>query len=197
MKVHEIFRSIQGEGKLAGIPMTFIRLYGCNMVPLCSWCDTPQDPGNYTERSIEEIVNQVEDDWVCITGGEPTIHKNLRKLVSRLQEKGYYVALETNGLNIAPYANWICVSPKSDWPLRFNLSISNEIKLLVGSGMYDVEEVLTQVHEGEWHSGWHNKTSLLPIWDDNYKDNLARAIELCQKYQVRLTVQLHKYLGVR
>lgn len=193
MKVHEIFRSIQGEGKRAGTPMTFVRLYGCNLS--CHFCDALQD--GYTEMSIEEIIDNVEDKWVCITGGEPTIHKNLRKLVSSLQERRYYVALETNGLNNAPYANWICVSPKSDWPLRFNLSISNEIKLLVGSGMYDVEEVLTQVHEGEWHSGWHNKTSLLPIWDDNYEDNLARAIELCQKYQVRLTVQIHKYLKVR
>ncbi|HRO03732.1 MAG TPA: 7-carboxy-7-deazaguanine synthase QueE, partial [Terricaulis sp.] len=34
----EIFRSIQGEGPMAGRERTFIRLSGCNLH--CRWCDT-------------------------------------------------------------------------------------------------------------------------------------------------------------
>lgn len=190
MKVHEIFRSIQGEGKLAGTPMTFIRLHGCNLS--CSWCDTPQD--GYTEMSIEEIVNQVEDKWACLTGGEPVIHKRLTELAQVLRRNGYRVALETNGTKEVSRADfdWICVSPKSSSPNQIAMWNAHEIKLLVGSGLYNVDDLLASE---SWDFLY--RYSLLPIWDDNYEANLKRAVELCQKYQVRLTFQAHKYLEIK
>ena len=39
LKVNEIFKSIQGEGKSAGLPVIFLRLAMCNLH--CIWCDTP------------------------------------------------------------------------------------------------------------------------------------------------------------
>lgn len=190
MKVHEIFRSIQGEGRLAGTPMTFIRLYGCNLS--CPWCDSPQDV--YTEMSISEITVDREDRWVCITGGEPTIHEELPELINRLQYSGHSVAIETNGIrDIIPHnVDWLCISPKRTKLSGWLCERADEIKLLVGSGLYNAEKELV-----ENLVGWFSKVSLLPIWDDNYEDNLARATELCQAYQVRLTVQQHKYLGIK
>ena len=38
LNVVEIFHSIEGEGIRTGMPVTFIRLAGCNLN--CSYCDT-------------------------------------------------------------------------------------------------------------------------------------------------------------
>ena len=56
MRVVEIFKSIDGEGKRAGLPCTFIRLYGCNL--RCSYCDTRYgcEGNNYKVMSIKEII---------------------------------------------------------------------------------------------------------------------------------------------
>ena len=60
MKVVEIFKSIDGEGKRAGLPTTFIRLFGCNLN--CSYCDTRYgcEGEGYSIMSIPQIVGAVE-----------------------------------------------------------------------------------------------------------------------------------------
>lgn len=100
MKVVEIFKSIDGEGKRAGLPTTFIRLYGCNLN--CSYCDTRYgcENDNYTVMSVEEILQAVDNlhcKSITITGGEPLIHPGIQVLISRLYAVGYYINIETNG----------------------------------------------------------------------------------------------------
>lgn len=99
MKVIEIFKSIDGEGKRAGLPTTFVRLFGCNC--RCSYCDTPYSlTGNeFTEMSVEEIVEQclaLGVPSITVTGGEPLIHREIEFLLSRLNEY-FDVNVETNG----------------------------------------------------------------------------------------------------
>ena len=100
MKVVEIFNSIEGEGKRAGLPCTFIRLYGCNLH--CSYCDSRYacDDNVYETLSVEDIVNKVQDIGcyaVTITGGEPLMHPDVDTLISKLCNEGYWVNVETNG----------------------------------------------------------------------------------------------------
>lgn len=198
LKVHEVFTSIQGEGVMTGTPMTFIRLFGCNLS--CSWCDTPQDKS--TEMTVHEIAELVTGKWVCITGGEPTIQSNLSALTEYLYTRGYNVALETNGTGRLPgWTKWVCVSPKDTFPATDVLVYASEIKLLVGSGMYDVEQAIERC-TGSWlvkgpYRVEPTAISLQPVWDDNYEANLQEAIRLCQKHQLRLSVQVHRLLGVK
>ena len=39
MRIAEIYRSVQGEGLLTGVPSVFVRTSGCNL--RCWFCDTP------------------------------------------------------------------------------------------------------------------------------------------------------------
>ena len=79
-KILEIFRSIQGEGKYAGVPQVFVRFFECNMH--CVWCDTPASIGDgkreYKELALEDVLKQVNALYdhahsVSITGGEPLL----------------------------------------------------------------------------------------------------------------------------
>jgi len=98
MKIYEIFRSLQGEGVLIGTPTVFIRTVGCNL--RCEWCDTKAALEGGQEMSVEQILAKVEEyktQFICLTGGEPMLQKDLIKLLNRLLERCYQVTLETNG----------------------------------------------------------------------------------------------------
>lgn len=107
MRVVEIFKSIDGEGIRAGIPVTFIRLEGCNL--RCSYCDThySYDNANYTEMTPDEIYDTVYRmgcKRITLTGGEPLIHEDVDKLISLLTKHCFEVNIETNGsVDISPY----------------------------------------------------------------------------------------------
>ena len=111
LQVNEIFKSIQGEGLLAGVPTTFVRLHGCNLN--CKWCDTGYSKGSspFQEMHITEICSRVKkaptkkENWVCITGGEPLFQESeLSKLVAFLNLDNYNITIETNGTY--PIPNW-------------------------------------------------------------------------------------------
>jgi 7-carboxy-7-deazaguanine synthase len=99
LRVYSIFKSIQGEGLLMGLPMVFVRLAGC---PLrCRWCDTQEarsSPGK--EMSLEQVMTEIEKSglrYVCLTGGEPLAQRETITLMNRLIDKDYFVQLETSG----------------------------------------------------------------------------------------------------
>lgn len=115
----EIFRSIQGEGPMAGRERTFIRLSGCNLH--CRWCDTAytwnwegspfaHDSGKKYAPTQEMIQLEIEDtraraaalpaEGFVITGGEPMMQRaGLLALIGAL--KPSRIEIETNG-SIAP-----------------------------------------------------------------------------------------------
>lgn len=104
MRIAETFFSIQGEGRLTGVPSVFVRASGCNL--RCRWCDTPYASWSPegVEMSIPEILAEVQKHparHVVVTGGEPMIARGMPDLLQALNDVGKHITIETAG-TIAP-----------------------------------------------------------------------------------------------
>jgi 7-carboxy-7-deazaguanine synthase len=98
VRVTEIFFSIQGESTHAGKPCVFVRFTGCDL--RCGYCDTAYAFHGGKEMSRAEILGEVARHparFVCLTGGEPVLQKELPELCRELLARGYEVSLETHG----------------------------------------------------------------------------------------------------
>ena len=100
LRVSEIFHSIQGEGKLAGMPSAFVRTSGCNL--RCAWCDSPYTSwtSEGEEMGLERILARVVETpvrHVVLTGGEPMIAPGIQDLAHALRDAGHHVTIETSG----------------------------------------------------------------------------------------------------
>jgi 7-carboxy-7-deazaguanine synthase len=116
MRVAEIFHSVQGEGRLVGVPSVFVRTSGC---PLrCEWCDTP-----YTSwhpeggiLSVGEVLRRLEQfpsRHAVVTGGEPLVAAGIEELCAGLQARRYHVTVETAAVVFKPLAcDLASLSPK-------------------------------------------------------------------------------------
>ena len=149
-KVKEIFKSIQGEGYHIGKSAVFLRFSGCNLwngrpshrkSSMCSFCDTDfvgTDGSNGGSFNLKDLINKIEKVWnnklsiekkfIVLTGGEPLLQVD-EKLLEKLRDHKFYIALETNGtIDTKLLFDWICVSPKEDasWKLRRG----NELKIV-------------------------------------------------------------------
>lgn len=199
--IHETFQStVQGEGYWSGTLVDFIRLSGCPVG--CSWCDTGYADGGKNlprmERSIGELLDDLKSPRVVISGGEPFIHKDLPDLVQALLDVGKKVHIETSGSfwkDVSPDA-WITLSPKEHMNPRYPVqpqfwSRSDEVKIVIETGR--------EIEFYAEHLSAHPelRVYLQPEWNSASK-SLPIILQLLQQNPDRkLSLQTHKYIGVR
>ena len=190
-RVNEIFYSIQGEGKFAGTPAVFVRFSGCNLA--CSWCDT--DHSNFVEMTRDELENAVggllkdrEGAIVVLTGGEPALqlHED-EPLFGKFDAR---ICIETNGTQPVPgWVEWITVSPKNELPLRDIVPTPNELKFV-----FEPEHIPYYLSMQDADC----RKSIQPLARRDGTTNLREALEFVLTHpRFKLSVQLHKLLGVR
>ncbi len=122
MNVMEIYRSVQGEGTLIGVPTTFVRFFACNL--RCSWCDTKyswsvKEGGTWEVLSPAQVAEQIaalEARHVVLTGGEPTLQRELPALATLLKRHNHHMTIETNATifpeALVPLIDLWSLSPK-------------------------------------------------------------------------------------
>ena len=82
-------------------------LCGCNF--RCRWCYNPELVLPEKIKKQPQILEKEFFDFlksrrgllegVCISGGEPTIHKDLPNFIKKIKKLGYLIKLDTNGSN--------------------------------------------------------------------------------------------------
>ncbi|MHB9099831.1 MAG: anaerobic ribonucleoside-triphosphate reductase activating protein [Syntrophales bacterium] len=95
------FSLIDYPGKIG----TTIFTQGCNF--RCPYCHNPDlvDPAQYgsviPEENVLSFLNKRigKLEAVTVTGGEPTIQKNLERFLETLKRFGYLIKIDTNGSN--------------------------------------------------------------------------------------------------
>lgn len=205
MHINSIFFSIQGEGKLTGVPCMFVRLHGCNLC--CKWCDESytRSKNIMFEQSPKDIFSQIKDNnYVCITGGEPLLQKEeLIELCKLLIKKHIIVSIETNGtISLDNIPSEVTISadlktPSSNCNSNFDvlskLKPTDEIKA-VCKNKIDTDFAFDQFNKLRV-SGYKGQFifSLTPSYSG---DQTKYIIHNFNHKNWKVQVQLHKVLGV-
>ena len=220
LKVNEVFESLQGEGSFTGVPSIFVRLQGCPVG--CPWCDTKHTwhISLDKESSSNEVMSQnyESEEWfsssteglfslfseqaylakhIVLTGGEPCMY-DLTEFTTIAHQRGYSTQIETSGTFeiLTSKDTWVTVSPKVNMPGGFKmrpdaLSRANEIK----------HPVAMQKHIDELDSIIESMDRLAlpliylqPISQQKRATDLA--VKTCIQRNWRLSLQMHKFIGL-
>ena len=226
-KVIEIFDSVQGEGKYAGVQQVFVRLAGCNLN--CSFCDSahardPQVSGAVLMEPLE-VWSAIDQGWrgshsVSFTGGEPLVQKDfLKEILPILKIYKICVYLETNGtlpgalkevIDDVDIVSMDIKLPSSTgcagyWDehvefLRIAWGKDVFIKTVISTGttMDDMVRAVEMISKGD---------PAMPLFlQPNHFDINSGVMAKCREFQqyalnylsdVRIIPQMHKFLNIR
>lgn len=223
LEVVDVWETIQGEGPFAGEPSIFVRLAGCNLQ--CPLCDT--DYTSKRERfSPADLFAKVKSirksGLIVITGGEP-FRQNIAPFVRQVLHffvsgwvMPYHIQIETNGTYDPGSGAWgslprrdqdcmIVCSPKSKIHPNAHKYIG-AYKYVVEAGQISEEDGLPlKTLGGEYLVGRPVNNVLAPIYvqpldeqdEIKNKEHLDAAVQSCLKFGYKLTIQMHKIIGLR
>ncbi|MEM0216631.1 MAG: anaerobic ribonucleoside-triphosphate reductase activating protein [Candidatus Bathyarchaeia archaeon] len=114
---------------------------GCNL--RCPYCYNwrivlDPKPPFLTEAAALQILMERKKyvDAVVVTGGEPTIYKELPSFLKKLKEQGFAVKLDTNGFNpevleqCLPYTDYVALDVKTSMEKYYLVGAENPKKLV-------------------------------------------------------------------
>ncbi|WP_406663600.1 7-carboxy-7-deazaguanine synthase QueE [Gallaecimonas sp. GXIMD1310] len=215
--VNEIFETLQGEGRFSGLPAIFVRLQGCPVG--CPWCDTKHtweqraedqaplgdilvknaDSSHWAYATAEAILAAFSErgfraKLVVLTGGEPCMY-DLRPLCELLHQHGYQTQVETSGTFPVkvPSDTVVTLSPKVD--MKGGYAVLDEALARAD----DIKHPVARERDIAALDALLARCGDKPVYLQPVSQG-KRATELCINTCIarnwRLSVQLHKYLGI-
>ncbi|MFO8057603.1 MAG: radical SAM protein [bacterium] len=205
--VTETYPSIIGEGTAAGLPGVIVRLTGCNL--RCTYCDTRYAYEGGKRTGLSELVKKIERHRlrrVLVTGGEPLLQTPaVCGLLQTLIENGHQTMIETNGtqdIKSVPQQTLIIMDMKTPGSGNTSLTAVDNLDWLKPTD--NIKFVLTGRADYTWSRNINKRKKLdqrfrvifSPAYGMLEPSELAGWI-LEDKLNVRLGLQLHKYMKVR
>lgn len=167
------------------------------------------DSPHYFKTSAKPLLDIVNAPaysarHVVITGGEPCMY-DLLEFTSLLDEAGFSSQIETSGTYEVKCSDntWVTLSPKIDMKAKMPIisqamQRANEIKHPISMQKHidELDELLSREGLDKSENGAKNLPNvyLQPISQQTRATELA--VNTCIKRNWRLSVQLHKYIGV-
>lgn len=203
IKINEIFYSIQGETSYAGNPTVFVRTTGCNL--RCTYCDTKYSyhEGDFQDQSeILKKIKSFDASYVCITGGEPLLQKEILPLMKDLCDQGYIVSLETSGSKSCAHVDprvKIILDVKTPDSGAANSFLEENLNLV--NDRTEIKFVICSEQDFEWSENFCRQHDLFKKFTILYSPSFGKLSErwlaekiLEKKSKARLQLQLHKYI---
>ncbi len=185
---------IDWDGKIVSV----VFLPGCNF--RCPFCHNhilvkhPEQIADVPWKRIETFLRAKKGwiDGVVVTGGEPTIHKDLVPLLTKLKDMGLPVKLDTNGsapdrlkrIIEAGLVEFIAMDIKASFDGSYDLAcgvpvnkdnIRESIALIMSSGL-----------------DYEFRTTIVPQYHDlDSMENIAREIKGAKKWVLQQFVQIN------
>lgn len=214
-RVQSIFYTIQGEGPFAGIPAVFIRLAGCNL--RCWFCDTDFESGWNNIMTPEAMHNLTVElsrgkrqPLVVLTGGEPFL-QDLECLLDYFCSLGFHVQIETAGtlwnayvaqrvnfsMSPSPGLVSLVVSPKTPVLNKMASTFALAFKYIVAENVESDPEDGLPLNLARPRAGSLVYVQPMDVPDPIQKEkNVQRAVEISMTHGHRLSLQMHKIVGV-
>lgn len=208
--VAERFVSINGEGRRAGELAVFLRFCRCNLQ--CSFCDTRWANGedaagtSMTAAQLTEYVVSTGVQNVTLTGGEPLLQKEIGALLLALDAHGLNVEIETNGS--VPLQPLVPLPARTritmDYKLpgsgmerfmcleNFSCLTKQDTVKFVVSDLTDLNRAAELIREFDLTARcW---VYFSPVFERIHPDTIVSFMKEHRLNQVRLQLQLHKYI---
>jgi len=143
------FSLVDYPGKIASIVFSG----GCNL--RCPFCHNPclvLDPTSQprvTEREFFKFLDSRRGllEGVVVSGGEPTLQKDLKEFLSGIRERGFLVKLDTNGTNPEVVASLLNARVVNDLGIDYKLPAArySEVAALPEQGPTFAENVAKSI----------------------------------------------------
>ncbi len=179
---------VDWDGKLSSV----IFLPNCNFrCPFCHNANLVLHPEKLETIPFERVIENLKRqrgwiDGVCITGGEPTLHKSLPELCSQLKKLGFLVKVDTNGTNPAMLkelmdrglVDYVAMDIKTSLTgKKYSKAIGVNTEEMLGNVKESIKLLLGSNMDYEF------RTTVVPtLHDEEDIKQICRSLRGCRKY---------------
>jgi len=173
---------VDWRGKMVATVFT----YGCNFrCPFChNYTLVTEKPSELLEEN--DVIEEIRGlkgwiDGICITGGEPTIHRDLKDFVKKLSDIAP-VKLDTNGTvpevlkEVMPYISYVAMDIKAP-KYKYNELAGTEVN------MEKIEESIDIIKK--YAKDYEFRTTAVPLLDLEDFEEIARWLRVAKRYVIQ------------